>query len=154
MFVGASAADAAELVKTFRDWSLFAHSESQSKICFAASQPKETSPSNANRDAVFFYVSAWPKDGVKSEVSIRMGYPIKSGSTVSVVIGGQKFELFAKDDKAFVANAQDELQLIEAMKRGSLMKVSATSAQGSNTTDNYSLMGISAALKGLADECN
>lgn len=146
-------ANAANLVKSYRDWSLFSHEEAQKKICFAASQPKEMSPASAKRDAVFFYVSAWPSDGVKSEVSVRMGYPIKPGSTVDVIVGGKKFELFAKDDKAFVANPQDELKLIEAMKRGTLMKVAATSSQGSKTTDNYSLMGISAALRGLSDTC-
>lgn len=153
LLTASGAVNAANLVKEFRDWNLFSHGQSQQKICFAASQPKEMSPAGANREAVFFYVSAWPKDGVKSEVSVRMGYAIKPGSTVNVIIGGKKFELFAKDDKAFVATPQDELQLIEAMKRGSLMKVAATSAKGTNTTDNYSLMGISAALGALAAEC-
>lgn len=148
-----SVANAANLVKSFRDWSVFSHEEAQKKICFAASQPKEMSPASAKRDAVFFYISAWPNDGVKSEVSVRLGYSIKPGSTVDVVVGGKKFELFAKDDKAFVANPQDELKLIDAMKRGSLMKVAATSSQGTQTTDNYSLMGISAALQGLDDTC-
>jgi len=153
LVLSSSAAHAANLVKTYRDWSLFKHQESSKKICFAASQPKEMAPANAKRDAVFFYVSAWPQDGVKSEVMVRMGYPVKSGSTVNVTIGGSTFELFAKDDKAFVANPQDELKLINAMKRGSLMKVVATSSQGTKTADNYSLMGISAALDGLSDAC-
>ncbi|MEO1280399.1 MAG: invasion associated locus B family protein [Pseudomonadota bacterium] len=153
LFSFSSVANAANLVKSYRDWSLFSHEEAQKKICFAASQPKESAPASAKRDAVFFYISAWPKDGVKSEISVRMGYPIKPGSTVNVVVGGTKFELFAKDDKAFVANPQDELKLIDAMKRGSLMKVAATSSQGTTTTDNYSLMGISAALSGLATTC-
>ncbi|MEL7049571.1 MAG: invasion associated locus B family protein [Pseudomonadota bacterium] len=42
---------------------------------------------------------------------------------------------------------------MDAMKRGSLMKVAATSARGTKTTDNYSLMGISAALSGLSTTC-
>ena len=62
-------------------------------------------------------------------------------------------DLFAKDDKAFVADPTEELKLIEAMKRGSSMKVDATSDSGSSTSDTYSLMGISAALRGLSDTC-
>lgn len=148
-----SVAPAANLVKTFKDWSLFAHEESQNKICFAASQPKESTPADSKRDPAFFYISAWPKDGVKSEVSVRLGYPIKKGSTVTVDIGGTKFDLFANDDKAFVADPTQELKLIEAMKRGSIMKVEAVSEKGTATADSYSLMGISAALQGLANEC-
>lgn len=146
-------AQAANLVGTYRDWTVFKHEESAKQICFAASQPKQMLPRGANRDSVFFYVSAWPKDGVKSEVSIRLGYPIKPGSTVEVSVGNRKFDLFAKDDKAFVADPTDELKLIEAMRRGSSMKVAATSTRGTRTTDSYSLMGVSAALSGLATSC-
>lgn len=146
-----TAASAATLVKTYRDWSLFSHEQSDKKICFAATQPKDSAPSD--REGVFFYVSAWPKDGVKSEVSVRLGYKIKQGSTVKVSVGSDSFDLFAKDDKAFVADPTEELKLIEAMKRGSSMKVEATSDSGSSTSDTYSLMGISAALRGLSDTC-
>ncbi len=149
----ASSASAAQLVKTYRDWSLFSHEQADKKICFAATQPKDSAPAGANREGVFFYVSAWPKDGVKSEISVRLGYPIKKGSTVKVSVGGRDFDLFAKDDKAFVADATQELKLIEAMKAGSSMKVEATSDTGSSTADTFSLMGISAALRGLEDTC-
>lgn len=150
----ASTGHAASLVGTYKDWSLFKHEEASKQICFAASQPKQMSPDGANRDSVFFYVSAWPKDGVKSEVSVRLGYPIQSGSTVKVEIGGQSFDLFAKDDKAFVADPTEELKLIEAMRRGNVMNVAATSTRGTATTDSYSLSGVTAALNDLAKECN
>ncbi len=148
-----SAASAATLVKTHKAWSVFSHGESSKKICFAASQPKVTLPKGANRSAVFFYVSAWPNDGVKSEISVRQGYPIKPGSTVSVTIGGKKFNLFAKDDKAFVADATEELKLIDAMKAGSVMSISGISKRGTKTTDRYSLSGITAALATLSATC-
>lgn len=148
-----STVSAAVLVKTYRDWSLFAHDKSETKICFAATQPKDSSPAGASREGVFFYVSAWPKDGIKTEISIRLGYQIKEGSTVRVSVGSNSFDLFAKDDNAFVADATDELKLIDAMKRGSSMKVDATSDAGSTTSDTYSLMGISAALRGLSNNC-
>ncbi|MDX2290354.1 MAG: invasion associated locus B family protein [Hyphomicrobiaceae bacterium] len=149
----ATAASAANLVKTYRDWSVFAHDEAQKKICFAASQPTASEPASANRDSVFFYVSAWPKDGVKNEVSVRLGYPVKKGSAVTVSVGNNSFELFAKDDKAFVADATQELKLLEAMKAGSVMKIEATSERGMTTSDSYSLIGISGALAGLAQQC-
>lgn len=150
----ASAASAATLVKTYRDWSVFSHEDSNKKICFAASQPKDSTPEGANREGVFFYISAWPKDGVKSEVSVRLGYQIQKGSTVKISVGSEAYDLFAKDDKAFVADPTQELKLIEAMKRGSTMKVEATSDSGSATEDTFSLIGISAALKGLEDTCS
>lgn len=152
-FLMATAASAATLVKTHKAWSVFSHEASAQKICFAASQPKVTLPKGANRSAIFFYVSAWPSDGVKSEISVRLGYPIKPGSTVKVKIGSRSFNLFAKDDKAFVADATEELKLIEAMRSGNTMVIDAVSARGTRTTDRYSLSGVTAALATLETTC-
>jgi hypothetical protein len=82
-----------------------------------------------------------------------MGYPFPAGNKVTVTIGSDKFELFTKDEGAFVKKTEDEGRVIEAMKAGSAMKVQGRSARGTNTTDNYSLSGISDALERIAKEC-
>ena len=128
-------------------------SSGEPKICFAASQPQSKEPAGANRSAVVFYISAWPKDGIKSEVSIKLGYPIRPESTVRVTVGSDEFELFAKDDRAYVSDATDELKLVEAMKAGSTLVVRATSARGTDTTDSYSLQGVTKALQEMASAC-
>lgn len=147
-------ANAAKLIEKNGDWSLFIHDAAQKKICFAASQPSNSSPSDAKREEVYFYVSAWPKDGVKSEVSVLLGYPIKKGSDVTVTISGETFKLFPQDDKAFVADPNDELRLIDAMKRGNLMQVAATSEAGVATEDSFSLRGVTASLRDLDSKCD
>ncbi len=160
-FAFAGAANAAKLIEKYGDWSLFVHDAAQKKICFVATQPAANAPKKGTepaaeqpkRDAVFFYISAWPKDGVKTEVSVLLGYKIKKGSDVTVNIGGTVFKLFPQDDKAFVADPTQELKLIEAMKRGSAMQVAATSESGTATDDKFSLSGISNALKNLDAKC-
>lgn len=157
-------ANAAKLLEKYGDWSLFVHDAAQKKICFVATQPSANAPKKAagatpepapspKRDAVFFYVSAWPKDGVKTEVSVLLGYKIKKGSDVTVNIGGTVFKLFPQDDKAFVADPTQELKMIEAMKRGNSLQVAATSEAGVATDDKFSLSGISNALKNLDAKC-
>ncbi|MGD9785516.1 MAG: invasion associated locus B family protein [Hyphomicrobiaceae bacterium] len=150
----ASQAGAAKLIEKNGDWSLFVHEAAQKKICFAASQPSDSAPNEAKREQIYFYVSAWPKDGVKSEVSVLLGYPVKKGSDVVVSVGGRDFKLFAQDDKAFVADPNDELKLIDAMRRGNDMKVAATSEAGTATEDSFSLRGITATLRSMDDKCN
>jgi invasion associated locus B (IalB) protein len=147
-------ANAATLVENFGDWSVFAHEEKPKKICFVASQPKRALPKGVNRDPIYFYISAWPDDGIKTEVSIRLGYPIRSKVPVRVTIGGDKFDLFAKGDKAFVSDSTEELKLIDAMKKGSAMTVQATSKRGTRTSDSYSLRGLTDALSGLQKSCS
>lgn len=152
-FALTNAANAAKLIEKYGDWSLFVHDAAQKKICFAATQPAASTPKGEKRDAVFFYISAWPKDGVKTEISVLLGYKIKKGSDVTVNIGGTVFKLFPQEDKAFVADPTQELKLIEAMKRGNAMQVAATSDAGLATEDKFSLSGISNALKNLDAKC-
>lgn len=149
----ATTAQAAKLVDKSGDWSMFTHDAAEKKICFIASQPSTSTPKDAKRDQPFFYVSAWPKDGVKSEVSVLLGYPVKKGADVTVTISSNSYKLFAQGDKAFVADPTEELKLIDAMKRGSSMEVSATAEAGFETTDKFSLSGVTASLKNLDTKC-
>jgi invasion protein IalB len=136
----------------YGDW-ILSVAPGESKICYAATQPKAKEPATANRAKVLLYISAWPKDGVKSEVSFKLGYPIKTGSEVTVLVGKDTFSLFPKEDRAFVDDPTEELKLIEAMKKGSKLLVKATSERGTATTDTYSLAGLSQALQALATSC-
>ena len=149
----ALAASTATLVKTHKAWSVYSFEGASKKVCFAASSPKTTKPKGASRSSIYFYISNWPNEGVKTEISVRLGYPIKPGSSVGVRIGGKTFNLFAKDNNAFVADAIEELKLIDAMKAGSTMTISAVSSRGTKTTDGYSLSGITASLSTLVSAC-
>jgi hypothetical protein len=143
----------ARLAGKFNDWTVYAHDGTQAKICFALAAPKASEPAGARRDPVFFYVSAWPKEAVKAEVSVKIGYPLRRGSDVTVTIGTATFKLFTKDDRAFVADPADEVKLVEAMKTGSAMVVQGTSERGTATKDTYSLSGVSQALQSLNGGC-
>lgn len=153
LLAGPCAAQTANLVSKFGEWNLLTSDANAQKICFAAAKPSDSEPKGANRAPIYFYISAWPKDGVKSEVSIKLGYPIKKGSEVTLTVGESAFSLFSKDDRAFVADPTNELKVVEAMKKGSKMTVQGTSERGTATTDTYSLSGISQALQALATSC-
>ena len=141
------------LLEKFKDWSAYAVAGSP-KVCFAVAKPKESTPKAVKRGPIFFYISRWPEDNVVEEVSVKMGYPFAEGAKVTATIGNAKFELFTKDEGAFVEKSDMEDKLVEAMKSGSTMKVQGRSARGTNTTDTYSLKGLSDALDRAAKECS
>jgi hypothetical protein len=143
-----------KLINKFDDWTLYAHQSSQSKICFASGSPKTSVPAGARRDAIVFYISAWPNQDVRSEVSVKIGYPFRKGSDATVTVGTATFKLFTKDDRAFVADPAEETKLIEAMKKGSSMVVQGVSERGTATTDTYSLSGFTQALQALRAGCS
>jgi len=140
-------------IGTFSSWTAFTHGEGAALLCFATAQPTKQEPAGAKRNPAFIYVSSWPKDGVKAEVSVRVGYPLRGGSEVTLAIGNTNFKLFVHGDRAYVADAGDELKLLDAMRKGSTMTVVGTSERGTTTTDTYSLAGISQALQAVATSC-
>ena len=152
-FLPPAPAQTTKPASVFGDWTAHTHQDAKAKICYAASQPKTQEPKGAKRDPAFFYVSAWPKDGVKTEISVKVGYPLKKDSEVTVTVGKDAFKLFASSERAFVSDPAQETKLIETMKKGSSMQVQGTSERGTTTTDTYSLTGLAQAMQALADLC-
>ncbi|MEM7192757.1 MAG: invasion associated locus B family protein [Pseudomonadota bacterium] len=141
-----------KLLQKYNDWAAYV-SQSSPKVCFAVSQPRNSLPKNVRRGPIYFYVSDYPGDKIAGEISVKMGYPFPPGGKVTVTIGSSKFELFTKDEGAFVEKPEDEAKIVAALKAGSAMTVKGRSARGTDTTDEYSLKGTSGALERIAKEC-
>ena len=142
-----------KLLQKYNNWSTYT-ADNSGKVCFAVSQPNSSTPKNVRRGPIYFYVSHYPADKVTGEISVKMGYPFPPGGKVTVTIGNDKFELFTKDEGAFVEKTEDEAKLVEALKAGSSMKIQGRSARGTNTSDTYSLSGSTDALERLEKECS
>ena len=140
------------LLQKYKGWSAYM-AKGSPKVCFAVAKPKNTSPKAVRRGPIYFYISYYPDDKVTGEISVKMGYPFPAGGKVTVTIGSDKFELFTKDEGAFVEKTEEEGRLAEAMKVGNSMRVQGKSVRGTNTSDNYTLGGISDALERIAKEC-
>ena len=141
------------LLEKYKEWSAFAAAGTP-KVCFALAQPKQSTPKGIKRGPVYFYISQWPADGVTNEVSVKMGYPFGPGAKATATVGNAKFDLFTKDEGAFVEKVDTELGLVEAMKKGSTLKIDGKSARGTATSDVYSLDGLNDALARITKECS
>ena len=61
--------------------------------------------------------------------------------------------MFTDGTEAFIEDDADQPRLVNAMKRGSTMRLETMSAEGTQTTYEFSLAGITAALRAAADAC-
>ena len=138
---------------TFGDWSLLTDAKTPHLFCFVTSEPKGSEPNGASREAPRAYISAWPKDGIKGEVSFRMGFRIKKGTEGTATISPAGYKLFGSNDRAYVANSTQELKLLEAMRKGNSLTVAIASDRGTTVTDTYSLNGVGQALQQLQETC-
>ncbi len=146
-----------ELLGEFNDWKAFKSTDGGAPVCYALSQPKKSAPAGVKRDPIFFIISNFPNRQVKGEPSIVAGYPYKPGSKAAVEVGGATFSFTTvnsgSDGGAWLPDGATEQKLIASMRGGSRMVVKGTSQRGTNTTDDYSLSGISAALDRINKEC-
>lgn len=144
----------ATLLEQFNDWGAYVNEAEGAKTCFVISQPKSQrmEPSGRRRGPGFFFVSFRPSDSIAEEISVAYGYPLAAESA-RAVIGGDTFQLYAKDESAWIQNSADSPRLVNAMRAGSTMEVFGESSRGTKTVDTYSLSGVTAALNRAAQEC-
>lgn len=143
------------LLGQFGDWGAYKASPGGKTVCFALSKPTSavTEPSGRSRDASYLFISTRPAEKVKNEFSAIVGYPQKPGADATAAIGSSTFAMYTQGDGAWVKNAAEEGQLVEAMRRGADLVVKSESARGTRTTDTYSLKGVGQALDKVAEEC-
>lgn len=143
------------LLGQYGEWGAYTASPGGKKQCFAIAKPTtaETNPPNRPRNPVYMFVSTRPADKVVNEVSIIAGYPFKPGSEASAAIGSTTYALYTQADGAWIKNAADEAQMVDAMRGGQTAVVKGTSSHGTQSTDTYSLKGLSQALDRVGQEC-
>lgn len=148
----AAQTDEPEKLGAFKDWQAFTYKAPDSKVCFAFSEPKSSKASReAKRGPIRFIVTNYPGRKVAGQVSTIIGYPFKEGAPVKLEIDDSEFTLFPVGDTAWAEN--DDAAIVEAMKAGTTLKISGISWKGTETTDNYSLAGISAAIDEIDSAC-
>jgi len=144
-------------VALYTDWSVF--NPTNPKECFIASAPTSTAAERGGqsvevrRDAIRLYVASRPGDGTKNEIAFTGGYPFRDGSTVSVKIGNETFELFTEGEFAWPASPAEDGKIITSMQAGANAEVRGVSSRGTTTIDTFSLIGFSDALKDSNARC-
>jgi hypothetical protein len=90
---------------------------------------------------------------VVNEVSVTMGYPLKPGSEATLEVGGTSFEMYTQGDGIWIKNAAEEDKMVDAMRKSADATVKGVSGKGTQTTDVFSLKGLSQALDKIAHDC-
>jgi invasion protein IalB len=144
-----------KLLGQYGTWGAYTASPGGKKVCFALAKPSssETNPPNRPRNPVFMFISTRPADKVSNEVSLVIGYPFKAGTEATAQIGGSSFALYTQQDGAWIKNAAEETKMVDTMRSGDSAVIKGMSAKGTQSTDTFSLKGISQALDRTAQEC-
>jgi len=152
-----AAAPAAEptLLGQYGDWGAYWATPNGRKVCFSIAKPKTsaTNPAGRKRDQAYVFISTRPAENVRNEVSVIIGYPFKDKTDASAEIGADKFAMYTLNDGAWIKNVAEEARMIDAMRKGADLTVKGVSGHGTESTDTYSLKGLSQAVDRTAQEC-
>ena len=153
-----AAAETANLLGVFGNWSAFSTGTGSSMTCYAMSKPRARQPKATKRGEVYLMVSDWPGRKVKAEPEIVPGYVYKVGAPVTLAVGPDKFTFFsrneAKNGTAWLQSLTDGERLIDTMAKGVSAVAAGTSSRGTKTVDTYSLQGFNDALAKIHAVCN
>jgi invasion protein IalB len=148
-------ADQPTLLGSYGDWGAYSATPGGKKVCFVLAKPRssQTIPAGRKRDQAYMFVSTRPSENVRNEVSVIIGYPFKENSEATAEVGQAKFAMYTQKDGAWIKNTAEETRMLDAMRKGADLTVKGTSARGTQTTDQFSLKGLSQALERADQEC-
>ena len=134
-------------------WDAYSDTEKGHKICYLVGEPSKSEPANAKRNKIYASVTHRPAEKVSNEVSFNAGYLFKDGSDAELIVDGRKFSLFTNKDSAWSRDAATDKAVVEALAKGKTAVLKGTSARGTETSDTYSLAGLTQALGQIDKAC-
>ena len=137
----------------YKDWEAMIVTDADGKVCFAQSLPILQAPKANKRDAKLF-VAFRPNDNIKNEVSVTPGYEFNKSNSVVAASGKSKFKFDIKEQGfAWIADNKIEVKMINRMKKGSRIMITGYNQKGSQTIDQYSLLGFTKAYNASKKAC-
>jgi len=150
--LSASAANP-KLEGSYSQWTAYSRIESGDKICYVLTKPTTKTPSSVRHGDIYFMVANWKSGVANEQPSLLTGYPLKAGSPPKVRIGSGRYDMYVSQNEAFIESGDDERRMVKAMRAGSAMRVQAVSQRGTAVSYEFSLKGITAALKKAKSAC-
>jgi invasion protein IalB len=136
-------------------WTVYtAQQEGKGKLCYAMTRPTQRVPRTLSTNHAHLFISTRPNEGVRNEVNITLGTPLKEeDSKAKITIGSHIFPLTLKESYGWVKNVNEEKNVVVAMQKNKEVIVKVQSRNGVSITDHYSLKGLSQALTRVYKEC-
>jgi invasion protein IalB len=142
----------ASAVARYNDWTVFTDESAGETICYAATAAKDKAPKAAEHGDVWFYVTNWKSGRANNQPSLKVGYDLREEMEPKAKIGRSSFSMFGVGREAF-ADDGDDRKLVNALKKGSELRVEAVSKRNTKTAYHFSLKGSSKAIEKAAATC-
>ncbi|KJS38858.1 MAG: hypothetical protein VR74_04125 [Hyphomonas sp. BRH_c22] len=136
----------------FNDWSVFTDTAGGETVCYAATTATDKAPRSADHGEVWYYVTNWKSGRARNQPSLKVGFDLREDITAKASIGRSSWTLFSVGQEAF-ADDSDDRRIVDALKKGSELRIEAVSARNTQVAYHFSLKGSSAAIDKAAAIC-
>ena len=137
----------------YKNWESFTVETEKGKICFAQTVPTKRAPGSIKRGESKLFVTFRPSENIRDEVSLTSGHDYKT-STVTAASGKKRYSFFSQKNFAWLLDDQEEKNFIKLMKKATNLIIKARTTKGAETTDHYSMMGITKAYNTAKKTCS
>lgn len=151
-------ASAMEAVAKHRDWSVYSTRIDGSKACIAATRATDMAPKSTSHGDVVYYVTYWSGKGNRPQTSMKVGFNFRKDKTPTFRVnngrGGRIYsgKLFSADNEIF-ARDEEERSIVNALRKGSELRIEAVSERDTYVTYHFSLSGSSSAIDEARKAC-
>ncbi|MEM6626710.1 MAG: hypothetical protein AAF719_08410 [Pseudomonadota bacterium] len=150
--VGPAAAAKVNAVGQFKDWRVYTERVNGDLVCFASTSATDKAPKKVSHGDVSFYVASWRSGAGANQPSLKVGYDLRPDLPPEMVVGRQRWRMYSADNEGFLED-KDERAVVNALKKGSQLRVEAVSSRGTRTAYYFSLRGSSAAIDRARSAC-
>lgn len=147
-----SAAAEPKAVGKFKEWSVFTEEKGGDLVCYAVTQASSKAPSSVKHGDVWYYVTSWKSGQARNQPSLRVTYDLSTSKAPKTAVGRSSWQMFSAGSEAFADDADDP-RIVDALRKGSSLTVTAQSARGTNVTYRFSLSGSSDAIEKAEAAC-
>ncbi|MDP1724461.1 MAG: invasion associated locus B family protein [Alphaproteobacteria bacterium] len=138
-----------KLIGQYKDWIVQELVDKGKRQAYMIGSPKKSTGKYDKRGQVYLLISRQGdlKTG-KDIVSFAAGYTYKANAQVDFIFqDNKKFTFFTQGERAWAPDDKTDKAMVEAMKKGSLIKIKGKSTKDTLTEDEISLAGFLAAYK-------
>lgn len=146
-------ANTPKLAGSHADWTVYTRGDGAARTCYAVSKASTVSPASVRHGDIYFLVSNWANGDATEQPSLMTGFPLKPARSPKARVGSTSVTMYGAGNEAFIAETADERRLVAKMRSGANMTVEAVSSRGTEVSYNFSLKGVTAALRQAKGLC-
>jgi hypothetical protein len=144
-----------KLLGTFGNWRAYSVTEADQPVCYMTLTIPGAKGSKAKRGDALLTITHRPAENSTNVFSYTAGYNYKSGSSVTLRIGKDSFDLFTAQDTAWSRDPATDRKIATELRAAMNLTITGTPANkgAKPLTDRLTLTGTAAAYKAIGKAC-